>query len=192
MRVTQEWHNKRSLGGDERGFMLIELITALSLAVLLAGTFGYLIVVAGRHEPQISKRADQIQQGRVAVENMTREIREGFMVQGTPSSSQLSLNSYVRHASCGGTTSLSSTQPAIACRVSYSCSAGTCTRTEASTDGSGAGAPVVVASGLLDSTVFSYSPSATSPSHVTVTLTYPTDDDEESVTISDGAELRND
>jgi hypothetical protein len=44
--------------------------------------------------------------------------------------------------------------------------------------------------GLRSNAVFTYAP-AVNPGHVTVTLEYPGDDGEETVTLSDGAALRN-
>ncbi len=177
---------------DERGYSFPELITAGALSVMLVGTFGALIVTAAGEEPEIAERSAQVQQGRVALEKITRELREAYVVNGTPSASQLSVNTFVRSASCGGGGTLADSEPAIACRVTFSCTTTACTRTEANPDGTGPGSPVVVVDGLRSASVFTYDPPTGPPSHVTVTLSYPGDVDGESITVSDGAELRND
>lgn len=176
---------------DERGFTFPELLVAGMITVALLGSLGYLFVIAERHQPQVAERAEQIQDGRVAVENITREIREAYAVVGTPTSSSLSLNTFVRHTSCGATTFRTSTEPAIACRVSYTCTAGSCLRTEANTNGSNPGQAVRVVEGLRSSAVFTYQEVPSGAAFVDVTFEFPNDDGGESITIADGAELRN-
>ncbi|MGI8460952.1 MAG: hypothetical protein ACR2OC_04825 [Solirubrobacterales bacterium] len=177
---------------DNGGYMLVELLTAAALSLLLVGTFGYMIVTAGRDQPQIANRSSQVDRGRVALEKITRELREAYLVNGTPTSSQLSVNTFVRSSTCGGTGFLTPNQSAIACRVTFTCTTTACSRTEANTNGTNAGPAVLLVDGLRSFNIFSYGPSATDPAHVTVTLEYPNEDGSESITVSDGAELRND
>jgi hypothetical protein len=186
------WRDRRPRARDERGAIgMMELLTSAALTVLLVGTIGMLVVVSARQQPRISDRAASIQQGRVLVEQFTRELREGFAVQATPGASMITFRTYVRHASCGSSTPLSPSQPAIACRVTYSCSSGACARTENPVDGPQTGQPETVVSGLANSNVFSYLPSAANPEHVGVTLVYPAEGTDDAITISDGAALRN-
>jgi Tfp pilus assembly protein PilV len=177
--------------GDESGFTLIELLVAGMITVALLGTLGYLFVIAQRNQPEIADRSDQIQRGRVAVESLTRDIREAYSVNGTPTASQLSVNTFVRHTSCGATTFRASTEPSIACRVTYTCTAGACVRVEANPDGSNPGSAVRVVDGLESSNVFDYQEGASGNAFVDVTLVFPSEREGESVTIADGAELRN-
>jgi hypothetical protein len=123
------------------------------------------------------------------IERLTREVREGSTV-ATATASEFSFVTFVRAQPCGGTGQPSETTPAIQCRVTYACSGGTCTRTEALPDGSGGGTPVTLVEGLNTPNVFTYSP-ATIPRYVTVTLEYPARQGGESITLSDGAALRN-
>lgn len=177
--------------GDERGYTLVEMLVAGIITVAMVGTLGYLFVIAQRNQPEIADRADQIQRGRVAVENMTREIREAYAVNGTPTSTQLSINTFVRHTTCGSTTFRSSTEASIPCRVTYTCTAGACSRVEANPDGSNPAAAVRLVEGLDSTAVFDYDEGPSGGAFVDVTLTFPSALDGESVTIADGAELRN-
>ena len=176
---------------DERGYTLVEMLVAGMITVALVGSLGYLFLIAQRNQPQVAERSQQIQGGRVVVETITREIREAYAVNGTPTSSSLSINTFVRHTSCGATTFRTSSQPAIACRVSYTCTAGSCLRTEASPDGSSPGSPVRVVDGLQSSAVFNYQETSSGAGFIDVTLVFPSEGGGEGVTISDGAELRN-
>jgi hypothetical protein len=188
------WRGRIPRVRDERGAIgMIELLTTAAMTVILVGTIGVMLVVGARQQPRISDRAASIQQGRVLVENFTRELREGFAVQTTPSptSSTITFRTYVRRAACGSSTSLTASQPAIACKVTYSCAAGTCTRTENPITGAETGQPVTMVTGLASSNVFSYLPSATAPEHVGVSLVFPAQGSEDAITISDGASLRN-
>jgi Tfp pilus assembly protein PilW len=180
-------------GRDERGAIgMMELLTTAALTVVLVGTIGILLVVSARQQPRISDRAASIQEGRALVEQFTRELREGFAVQATPTASSVTFRTYVRRSSCGSSASLSPSQPAIACRVTYSCASGTCTRTENPISGAQTGQPVTMVTGLASSDVFSYLPSASSPDHVGVTLVFPAlAGDDDAITITDGADLRN-
>jgi hypothetical protein len=180
------WRDRTPRARDEHGAIgMMELLTTAALTVMLVGTIGIILVVSARQQPRISDRAASIQQGRVLVEQFTRELREGFAVQATPTASTITFRTYVRRTSCGSSTTLSASQPAIACNVTYSCTSGTCTRTEQG------GQSVTMATGLANSNVFSYLPSATSPDHVGVTLVYPAEGAEDAITITDGADLRN-
>jgi type II secretory pathway pseudopilin PulG len=173
----------------EQGFTFPELLVASTALILLLGIMGAGIALVARNQVQVADRSAQIQQGRVMIERITRELREGSGVQN-PTSTGVSFLTYVRHQTCGGAQLTSESAPSIQCRVTYSCSGGACTRTEALPDGSGAGPAETQVEGLRSNAVFTHVP-PTNPGHVTVTLEYPADDGEESVTFSDGASLRN-
>jgi hypothetical protein len=124
------------------------------------------------------------------MERLTREIRQGSTVYSS-TGTQLSLLTFVPHASCGG----SSTGSAIQCKVTYTCASGTCTRIEAPPPGSpgSAGPTVRVASGLSASDIFRYGSSCNltttsgAPGYVCVTLTYPAGNGDDALTLKDGA-----
>ena len=171
---------------EARGFTLIELLIAAAMSLLVLGTGVALMSTGMRNEPKVAEKAGEIQKARVAMERLTREIRQGdTVVSATPT--QLSLITYVNSATCGGATSSRS----MLCRVTYSCAAGACTRTESNPDGSGSTPPVTVVSGITSTSVFSYSPSATAPTHVGVHLLFPSESGDDSITLTDGVTMRN-
>jgi len=173
--------------GHEAGFTLVELLIAGILGLVVVGAAVTVFTASIRSEPGISSRAAQIQQARTTMERLTRELRQGSGV-ALASPSQLSINTYVDSATCGGAPS----PTAIECRVTYSCSAGECTRSEAQpADGSAPGPAVVAVSGLSGDDVFSYSPDATDPTFVAIRLVFPAQNGEEAITLTDGVALRN-
>ncbi len=172
----------------ERGFTLIELLVASTMAMVVLGGAVMVFVGAVRSEPRTSSKVTAIQQGRVTLERMTRELRQGSDVL-TAAADELSLITYVDRSTCGG----GAAGEAIACRVTYACEEGECRRTVAQPDGSSPGPAVQVVSGLASDQVFSYSqpsePEA-GPGYVGVELSFATREGGP-VTIADGAALRN-
>jgi prepilin-type N-terminal cleavage/methylation domain-containing protein len=181
----------RRLRGEEAGFTLTELLVAMMITLFAFGAALMLLNIALETQPRLSDRAAAIQQGRVWVERLTRELRQGATVAGSPTASQLSFLTYVGHSSCGGT----ATGPSIQCLVTYSCTAGTCSRTERNPNGSGSAPAQRMVTGLLSSNVFSYTPTSSAPEYVGVSLAFPATDDpgetEDAVTLQDGVNLRN-
>ena len=187
--MTRIKQTARALSRED-GYTLPEFLTASALLIGLLAVMGGMIMVVVRAQPQLAERSAQIQSGRTMIERLTRELREGSgLVEASGSS--LSFLTFVRTQACGSSEPpASSAVPAIQCRVRYTCTAGTCRRTE-STPGGPEGAPVTLVEGLNSpASVFSYMPQL-SPRHVTVTLEYPAEGGGESITLSDGAALRN-
>jgi hypothetical protein len=178
---------------DERGLTLVELLWVATLTIVLLGTMGMLVIVAARQQPRISDRAASIQEGRALVERFTRELREGVLVEQSPapSASQITFRTYVRSTACGESTQLPPNEPSIQCRVTYSCSAGACSRAENTLDEPATDEPVQIVVGLASSEVFTYAPSVTDTESVGVRLVFPAEGGDDAITISDGASLRN-
>lgn len=177
-----------ALRRSERGFTLIELLVATTIGMVVLGGAVTIFLGAVRSEPRTASKVTAIQQGRVAVERITRELRQGMSVP-TATDSVLSLVTYVKQSSCNGSPASSS----IPCRVTYSCSTeGACSRTVAEPDGSSQGAATQVVSGLATPEVFTYAyaPGETEPGYVDVELTFTTREGGP-VTITDGVDLRN-
>ena len=172
---------------------LVEMLVAASMALIVLAAAGTVIVIAARNTPRVAERSADVQAGMVFQERVGREVRQGYRIlNATPSS--MELYTFRRVASCGSSTPIAATAPAIACRVTYSCSsAGTCTRSE--TDPAGTLPPTVqtVATGLASNNVFAYSPSAAAPEYITMTLAFKkgSSTTEDTVTLQDGFELRN-
>jgi hypothetical protein len=79
----------------------------------------------------------------------------------------------------------------IPCRVTYTCTGGTCTRVEAQPTGASPGPAEQVVTGLSSSSVFTYFPNSGEPSEVTLLLTFPADTGDDSITVRDSATFRN-
>jgi len=175
-------------GEDEGGFTLVELLVAMTIGLVVLGAAVAVFTAGLRSQERVTSQSSAIQTARTTMERIVRELRQGQgIVPGTtPTASQLSLVTYVP-GTCAGVGG----GAARLCSVTYACSSGTCTRRVAQPDGSSPGAAVQVVTGLSTANVFSYSPSATAPSYVGVSLALPTAAGDNGITLSDGAALRN-
>ena len=171
---------------EQRGFTLPELLVASVLGLLVIGSATSVFTAGIRSEPRVSDRAARIQQARAFAEDVSRELRQGW---GTPiaTSSQLAILTYVRRTTCGGSTVGAS----IPCRVTYSCTAGACTRVVANPNGSGSGPAVRVVEGLADTNVFSYAPTGSAPTYLGIRIPFPAEGGDDAITIEDGVAFRN-
>ena len=172
---------------SQHGFTLPELLVALMLGMLVLGT-GVMVFSASVHtQPEQQARGSSVQQARTATERLTREIRQGWDVP-VATSNQLSLLTYVDSATCGGNPSTT----AIPCRVTYTCTAGSCVRVEALPNGTSPGPSETVVSGLINGITFGYTPNSADPSFVSVRFAFdaPAAGDD-AITVEDGATLRN-
>ena len=156
--------------------------------VILIGVAVSLFTTALKSEPRSSSRSTQIEAGRVMLERITRELRQGDEIS-TGESSQLEISTYAQSA-CGETGGAGGS----ACEVSYTCSEAdaeepdsvTCSR---SVEG---GSPTQLVSGLAKPDVFTYQADAGGTiNFVEVELVFHQGDDGESVTLSDGVAIRN-
>jgi type IV pilus assembly protein PilW len=176
-----------SLRTESDGFTLVELLVATILALVVIGAAVTAFTASIRSQPRVSSQAAAIQHARFTMERMVRELRQGSTVPSA-TASQLSMVTNVDSATCGG----SASSTAISCRVTYTCSSGACTRTEAKPDGTSPGPAVQVVQGLSSSNVFAYTPgTTTAPAYVAVTLAFPAKGGTDAITLSDGAALRN-
>ncbi len=176
----------RALGVDQRGFTFPELIVSIVIGLITVGTAMVVLQMTLRMEPEMRERSGQLQQGRVMVERVTRELRQGEFISAG-SGSSLEIVTFVHSGTCGGAPSAT----AIQCLVTYSCSSSSCTRTERNPDGSGTPSFETVVTGISGPAVFGYSPSAADPAYVSASLVFPGEDGDEAVTVSDGVSLRN-
>lgn len=177
--------------GDEAGLTLIELLVATTMAVVIVGATGSMLIGAVRSQPDVSERAFNVGQARWALERMTREIRNGLRVEEGSDGSQVTFIGRVRRETCGGTTMLASDEPAIECAITYDCSSGEeCVRAEAPADEPESGSSRTFFSGIDSADVFSYSPDVADARYVGVTLRIRNPSGPGLLTISDGASLR--
>ncbi|MGH2953164.1 MAG: PilW family protein [Solirubrobacterales bacterium] len=176
------------VGDEEDGWTLLELLVGATISLIVVGVAATMLITAVRTQPVTTERAGQVQQGRVLIERISRELRQGQResVSGATASG-LSMVTYVNSNPCGGPSSAS----AIVCQVTYACSGTVCTRTERNADGSGTPATTQVVSGIrAGQTVFTYDDQV-EPTYVGVELSFPADDGGEGITLSDGVSLRN-
>lgn len=183
-------------GGDrEAGLTLVELLVAAAMSIVLVGAAGSMLISAVQSQPNLSKKAQNITTARYVMEKITREIRNGVVVYAV-SGSEVSFETRVRRTTCGGAASEASA-PAIECRVTYSCTATACTRTETAPEVETGGTPVNVVSGLSSGEVFDWSCDPEDPceepgeiTYVGVRLDIPNPEGSQNLTITDGANLR--
>ncbi|MGN6256638.1 MAG: PilW family protein [Solirubrobacterales bacterium] len=175
----------------EEGFTLIELLVSATMGAVVMGAVAMLVISALKDQPKISGQAQNITTARWVLERLTHEIRNGVSINSENSSeSQLSFQTYVRHSACGGSGTLSSSSPAIKCQVTYTCTTTACSRKE-SAPNTFSGTARTVFSGIDRSQVFTYVPNKSEATYVKITLTLPNPGGTGSLTISDGASLRN-
>lgn len=183
------WRRRR----EEGGFTLIELLVAATMGVVLMGAVASLVIGALRYQPRITKTAENVSTARWVLERMTRELRSGEKIEaGT--ASEVAFVGYVRHSPCGSTTLLSEGQASVPCKITYSCTTTSCSRTEAAPGSSaGSGTTQQLFSGINSNQVFSFQPEGnpTEATYVKVTFRIPDPEGTGSLTVSDGASLRN-
>jgi prepilin-type N-terminal cleavage/methylation domain-containing protein len=171
---------------SDTGFTLPELLIATAASLVLLGGALTVTVSGVRSEPRVSERSAEIQQARVLMDRVTRELRQGATVLEA-TSGQLRLITYVSSETCGGVAATT----ARSCMVTYDCAAGTCTRVESDAEGTASGPPTVETTGLSADPVFTYLPSAASARYVGITFEFPAADGDDAITLTDGVTLRN-
>jgi type II secretory pathway pseudopilin PulG len=212
----------RALIRDESGLTLIEMLVAALMSVIIVGASCAMLISAVRDQPALSKKAQNVTTARYQLERIVRELRNGVQLE-TTTPAQVTLVARVRRVACGGAVQTSPSADPVQCRITYSCSGGdggaaepaelllaqgggTCTRSEASLDGTPVGTSTVAISGLGDTDVFCFVPSAEAdpsecgaaqegeeavpPTYVGVNLDVPNPEGPGLLTVSDGATLR--
>jgi|SRR5215210_4847846 len=177
---------------DQRGVSMTELLVYMAMSLLLAGAAAMLLIVAVKSQPRISSRDDAIQMARVTQERLARELRQSYSVQSA-TASQITFFTYARRVQCGGAAQTNPATPAIACRVTYTCAAGVCDRTETNPAGTSQPYTARLVKGISNSDVFAYRPSSTPAaiSYVATKLVFPAKGGDDAITLEDGVNLRN-
>jgi type II secretory pathway pseudopilin PulG len=190
MRMPRDEPRANSLR-SERGTTMVELLVFTVMLLGVLGIVSFLIIMSTRLQPEISKKNQQVQQATALQLRLSRELRQGSTVDSATASA-ITFRTFVRHTQCGGTTPPAASVAAILCKVTYACTAGTCTRSETNTAGTITPWVERLVTGISNSSsVFTYLPDATDPNYVTTTLVLPNDDGDDNITLTDGAELRN-
>lgn len=171
---------------DEAGFTLIELLVATAMALVLVGGAVSVFTSGINNQPRVSDKSARIAEGRVLMERVSREVRQGYGF-GVTTSSQLAIQTYVNENPCGGDASTTKRR----CLVLYSCLQGTCTRTVREANGTGTALPETLVTGLSSNDVFSYLPGPGTPEYIGLRLIFPATEGEDAITLEDGVALRN-
>lgn len=168
---------------EEAGFTLVELLVAISIFGVVSFAAVSFFLSGQKESARMIDRSQKTADLRTSLERVVRELRQGTSVVSS-SATSLAFSTYV-HTNCTGAT-VSST--ANLCRVTYTCVSGTCTRVVSNVDGTGAGAAIRAVKGLTNSTIFTTT--GTPATYVGVTFTLPSKDGMTSITVQDGAALR--
>jgi prepilin-type N-terminal cleavage/methylation domain-containing protein len=170
----------------EAGFTLVELLVAMTLMLIVLGAGFTLLQIVVRSEPAARTANASIQDAQIVSERMARELRMTYAVNSATANS-LSVNTYLQQSStCAGASGTTPRQ----CRVVYTCSGSTCTRTVSEVNGSGAQTATIV-TGLSSANVFTYTPSSTSPKSIGMTFSLSGQNGDDAITVNDGVALRN-
>jgi Tfp pilus assembly protein PilW len=165
-------------------------MVASALGVIVLAGVSTMVIGVMRSQPEVSRRAENISTARWVLERLTRELRNGVVVD-TALPTEVSFHTYVRRTACGASSVPSSTTASIQCKVTYRCTTTACSRGEAPPAAAETGSMTPIFKGIDDSQVFTYSPSSSEPTYVGVTLHLPNPSGPGDLTISDGASLRN-
>jgi hypothetical protein len=160
------------------------MLVAVMIGMVVLGGAVTIFMGAVKSEPRTSAKVSAIQEGRVALERITREVRQGVEVVDGSQPNRLVLITYVKQSPCGGAAS----GTAIPCQVTYDCEGDVCTREVAAPDGAFPGPETQVVSDLSSTAVFSWSESE--PDRVEVELAFEKSQSTGSTVLADGATLR--
>jgi type II secretory pathway pseudopilin PulG len=189
IRIGSIWRRR----SEEEGFTLIELLVAAGMGVVMMGAVSALVIGALRYQPRITKKDENVSTARFVLERMTRELRSGEKIEvGT--ASEVVFVAYERHSPCGSTVLLLAEQASVPCKITYSCTTTYCSRTEAAPGSlAGSGTTRRIFSGINSNQVFSFQPTGpvTEATYVKVTFRMPDPQGSGSLTVSNGASLRN-
>jgi Tfp pilus assembly protein PilW len=188
---------------DESGVTLIEMLVAALMSVIVVGAACAMLISAVRDQPALSRKAQNVTTARYQLERVVRELRNSEVLE-TTKPAEVKLVARVQRTTCGGSAQTDPAAEPIKCKVTYSCSGKTCTRSEATLAGTPVGTSVVALSGIGSTNVFCFVPSAESdptqcgaaptggstPTYVGVSLEVPNPEGSGLLTISDGATLR--
>ena len=143
----------------EGGFTLVELTISMSMLIAVLAIATPLITTAMRSEPELRERSANVQEARIVLDRLTREIREGV---SAVTAGALHLVSPTAPTPASRPVAAPRSSPERAptlCRVTYQCVGGLCRRTEAREDGASPASPAWSSiRGLQTNNIFAYTP----------------------------------
>jgi hypothetical protein len=161
---------------DQRGFALIESVFASVMLIVILGAVLGASESAQRIVPKDEALAFSVRDSQVALDRMTRELRQAYSLNGTPTATRMDVNVRLR----GATTSNVTACPNPVCkRVVFDCAVAvpgapgieSCVRWEVSLAGVAGPQQMIVP--RVRTASFAYEPSAASPTYVRATLNVP-------------------
>lgn len=173
----------RRLEKDERGFTLVELLTAATLSIVLLSAVLLFMDTGLREQSSLTKANVALNQQRVGLERITREVRQATSF-ALVNSQVIEFTMYVPGSS-----------PAQQRRVRYDCSQGdVCRRSSGPVGGAFTSTGVAIVSVVQNADVFDPQPDLY-PTYVSIALKVRAegarDDPDRVITLRDGVDLRN-
>lgn len=138
----------RRISAREEGFTLLELVVVTTLLMIVMTSILTAFEVIQKASVRESSRSEESDQVRLAMEQITKEVRQASDVRAGSSGSYLDVDTYIN---------------GVATHISYLASGSTLTRTVN-------GQTLTLLERLATSNIFAYDPSVTTPSVITVTL----------------------
>ena len=155
----------------DAGSTLVEVVFASALLLVVVGAFLAAFVSVQKSEAYVSGRAEALDDMRLTMARMTRDLRQGTAVASASTPSHLAVTTYV-----DGTLQ----------QVVYDATGTSLTRQV------GSSSAVELQGGLSSTAIFEYAPSAEAAEVITITLTVvPPSAPDTTVTIDSEVRLRN-
>jgi type II secretory pathway pseudopilin PulG len=138
----------RRTSAREEGLTLVELVVVTGLLLLVLGSLTSILTTIQRAEQRQASRAYTNDITRIAMERITKEIRQASTVVDGATASHLEISTYVQ---------------GVATDITYNASATELTRTVGDDT-------TTLIDRLNDTSVFSYDPAASAPSTIKISL----------------------
>ena len=133
----------------QEGFTLVEVTVVMMLFVIVIGVIFAMLVNVQKAESFTQRRGDTLDQMRLAMDRMTKELRQATSVVGTPTPSHIEFMTY---------------ENGTLADVTYDATGTTLTRKV------GSAAATNMQSGLTSTSIFTYVPSPSTPQVVDIGL----------------------
>lgn len=156
---------------DERGFTLIELMVVTMLFAIVISVIFAMLLNVQKSESFTQRRGDTLDELRLTMDRMTKDLRQATRVVGTPTASHIEFMTY---------------EDGTSADVTYDATGRTLTRRV------GATAATTMQSDLTTTSLFTYVPSASTPQVVEIALVVtPSNLPATTVTLDGEIHLRN-
>ena len=169
---------------EESGITMLEMILASAMSLLVLGAALGILMLFARQQPRVSEHGQRVQEVRLALERMTKDLRQTYEVNSS-SSTSIDVRTFKR---------TDSGEHAVQRRVVYDCYSGSCTRQEGPIEGTlGSQQPLIT--DVTNTDIFSYEPDLVNPTFLRIKLRFDVkespNDPAGPKTLSEGVQLRN-